>query len=263
MSTNCLALEGDIADRLAGMENLYIVMAILWSEPQRKRERSLRNALAFLNRNPKCRNISVQMICSEHAITHADRFYDIFYPYLDRLPQLFMHYKQPYSQEPNRDNTLAPEGYKNLIMGYFPQGIPVHPRILVEQMPTPQSCGIDCLAFPPCPATDIIIQSDGQIKPCYYRWSKWGLGNIRDTTLKEAWESERMEEIRYHWHRGDPENKLVCHDCIRIVVPRGDPVWWSIPGETPPALLNREQAMRAKGPLTSSEKYRKELECLK
>ena len=261
LSTNCLALEGDIADRLAGMENLYIILAVLWAESQYKREVSISNAIAFLDRNPLCRGIYVQMICSEHAIRFDKRMFRIFYPYLEKFPNLFLYYKQPYSQEPNHENIPFPEDYKNEVMGFFPHGIPKHPQINIDEMSTPQSCGIDCLAFPPSPTTDIIVQSDGQIKPCFYRWSKWGLGNIRDTTLKEAWESERMKEIRYHWHRGDPENVLACHDCIRIAKPRGDPVWWTIPGETPPALLNHEQAMRAKGPLTPSEKYRRELGC--
>jgi len=71
ISTNCLSLEGEIAGRLARMPNLLIILAVLWSEPKEKREQSIHNAVEYLNRSPINRNISLQMICSEHAVPHV------------------------------------------------------------------------------------------------------------------------------------------------------------------------------------------------
>lgn len=248
LSTNCLALEGELAKELSQMPNLFIVLAVLWAESQEKREKSLRNAVAFLNLNPKCRAISAQMVCSERAALFQERAYKVFSPYLEKLPALFLHFKIPFTQEPE----YPTEGYPAFTIPEIPN------RIQVDRLPTPQSCGADCLAFPPSPTTDMIVQSDGQIKPCFYRWPYWGLGNIRDATLREAWESERMKEIRDNWSKGDPDNKLACHDCIRMAIPKGKAVWFGPGGSgNPPARLSDEQKTRGRGEFTSSEKYKR------
>jgi len=248
ISTNCLSLENSLAHKLAHMDNLLIILAVLWSEPKERRERSIANAKAYLDLNPINRNIFLQMICSEHAVQYSSYMYEMFSPYLKQLPGLQLHYKQPYTQEAEHPN-----------FGYILDNIPKREdqRVQIDYMPTPQSCGPDCLAFAPNPSTDIIIQSDGQIKPCFKRWAHWNLGNVRNTKLAEAWMSERMKEIRSIWCRGDPDNKVACHDCIRMAVPRGDPVWWSAEGSgVPPSLLNQEQAMRSGDTIPSSERYR-------
>ena len=238
ISTNCLQLEGSIARELANMENLAIILAVLWSEPEKKRITSIVNAASFLQMNPHNRLIVLQMICSKNSIPWVSFMYNYFSPYLNKLPQLQLHIKQPYTQEPERPT-----------LGYIPEGIPESPRVQVDRMPTPQSCGPDCVAFSPNPSTDILIQSDGQIKPCFKRWPHWNLGNARNTSLREAWTSERFAEIRRIWSKGDPDNQLACHDCIRMAVPRGEPVWWG-PGGTnvPPSALNSDQSKRSNDP---------------
>jgi radical SAM protein with 4Fe4S-binding SPASM domain len=230
-----MLLEGNIAKEFAKMPNLLVIMAVLWSEPESRRERSIANAKAYLDLNPCNRNIFLQMICSGNAVQYSHRMYDIFSPYLDKLPNLQLHYKQPYTRDPGKP-----------ITGYIPRGVPIRKdnRIQIDHMPTPQSAGCnDCMVMAPNPVTDILVQADGQIKPCYYVWDGWGLGNIRDTTLTEAWNSDRMQELRYYWSIGDPENKTACYECIRMAKPPGV-VWWDTPGMKAPSALDDEQQDR-------------------
>jgi tetratricopeptide (TPR) repeat protein len=238
VSTNCFLLEGNIARELASMENLHIILAVLWSEPEKKRITSIMNASSYLQLNPRNRGIFLQLICSEHAVPWTSFMYHYFSPYLNKLPQLQLYFKQPYTQEPERPT-----------LGYIPAGIPEGPRVVVDRLPTPQSCGPDCMRLSPNPSTDILIQSDGQIKPCFKRWPHWNIGYAQTTSLRDAWTSERFAEIRSIWAKGDPDNQLACHDCIRMAVPRGEPVWWG-PGGTnvPPFVLNSDQLKRSNDP---------------
>jgi len=246
LSTNCLALEGEIADKIANKRNLNLILAVLWAEPKEKREKSLANAIAFLNKNPKCADISVQMICSEHSTPYAKFMYDTFSPYLDKLDQLKLFYKQPYVQEPEYP-----------YLGYIPEGVVESKRVCIDRMETPQACGSDCLAISPNPMSSILIQVDGEIKPCFYRpndplkkknaplayQNGWGMGHIKNTALKEYWNSEKLKQMRRIWAKGDPNNELPCHNCIRMVVPRGNPVWWMTTG-VPPKELDCHQALK-------------------
>lgn len=236
LSTNCLSLEGELANELAERTNLNLILAVLWSENEERRKKSIANAIAFLNKNPKCFEISVQMICSEHAVQYAKEMYDLFSPYLPKIPQLKMYYKQPYTQEQDSPT-----------LGYIPYGISETNRIFIDRMQTPQSCGPDCLAMPPNPLTSILVQVDGEIKPCFYRpndplkkknaplayQNGWGMGHIKDTTLKEYWNSEKLKQMRRIWAKGDPNNELPCYNCIRMAVPIGKPVWWNTTGIIP------------------------------
>jgi radical SAM protein with 4Fe4S-binding SPASM domain len=233
ISTNCMLLEGEIAMEFAKMPNLLVIMAVLWSEPKVRREKSIANAKAYLNLNPINRNIFLQMICSRHAVYYADEMYDMFSPYLDKLPKLQLHYKQPYTRDPG-----------NPIVGQIPCGIKLRDdnRIQVDKMPTPQSAGCnDCMVMAPNPVTDILVQADGQIKPCYYVWDGWNLGNIRDTTLSEAWNSGRMQQLRHYWRTGDPDNKTACYECIRMAKPAGRAWWEDLNCPTPTSLDNEQQ----------------------
>ena len=215
ISTNCLPLEGDLACRLSSMPNLLMILAVLWSEPEAKRLRSANNAEAYLKLNPCNRFISLQMICSEHSVPWARTMYYRYFPYLSTTPQLHFFYKQPYTQEVDRPT-----------MGYVPTGIPEGPRVVVDRLPTPQSCGPDCLRQAPNPATDMFIQSDGEIKPCFKRWPHWNIGNIKDMSLREAWACSRKQQILDIWQRRDPNSELACHDCIYMATPINGDAWW-------------------------------------
>jgi MoaA/NifB/PqqE/SkfB family radical SAM enzyme len=246
ISTNCLSLKGNIADRLAKMRNLNLILAVLWSEPEEKRKRSLENAIAFLDKNPECADLSIQMITSEHAVPFAKFMYDTFSPYLTKLDQLRLFYKQPYVQE-----------YEDPYLGYIPEGIVESSRVCIDRMATPQSCGNDCLAISPNPMSSILVQVDGEIKPCFYRpndplkkkyapeayQNGWGFGNIRDHTLMEFWNSKWLKDMRKIWATGDPDNKLPCYNCIRMAVPRGKPVWWKTTN-IPPKTLDGPQSLK-------------------
>jgi len=239
ISTNCLPLRGEIARELASMNNLTIILAVLWPEPEKKRLTSILNAVNYLKLNPVNRLVVVQMICSENSVPWAQFMYNYFSPFLAKVPQLQLHFKQPYTQEVERPT-----------LGYIPEDIPESVRVQVDRMPTPQSCGPDCVAFSPNPSTDILIQSDGQIKPCFKRSPDWGIGYAQSLSLDVAWRSNRFKEIRTIWSKGDPDNQLPCHDCIRMAVPRGKAVWWD--GENknlPPSALNDDQIQRSTDPV--------------
>ena len=227
LSTNCLALTGENSERLRKMSNLRIILATLWTSADKIREKSLENTIAYLESMPENKTISLQMVTSLKAEPFVETLHETFLKYADRLPQLRIYCKQPYTQEVE---------YPTL--GFIPK-LPEGKRIVVDHMNTPQSCGTDCLAVAPNPMTSMLIQTDGWIKPCFKRVTgNWGIGNIRDMTLKEAWNSERLAYIRSVWARGDPDNELDCHDCIRMAQPRN--MWWNTTN-IPPTKLDSNQ----------------------
>ena len=234
VSTNCLLLEGEIAEKLSKMKKLAIILSPPWDQDN-IRKRGVANALQYMEMNPENRLVVMQMITSRNSIPQSNYMFQSFSKYLVR-PNFQIHYKQPYTQILGKP-----------IDGYIPVIDPIPGKVFVDCMSTPQSCGNDCLAFPPNPATSILIQSDGQIKPCFYRWAGWKslFGNIRDTTLMQFWKSDELAEFRRTWCRGDPNAKYTCHDCIRMAYPRDD-VWYGPKGSgIPPTELNQEQRYRA------------------
>ena len=49
----------------------------------------------------------------------------------------------------------------------------------------------------PQPRQRLVVAWDGTIFPCCSNWNnEWPLGNIKDITLKEAWNNKRMQELR-------------------------------------------------------------------
>ena len=105
--------------------------------------------------------------------------------------------------------------------------------------------------------TSILIQSDGELKPCFYRpqgrnvknkeWENgWQMGNARDITLQEFWNADKLKAMRKIWAKGDPDNQLPCHDCIRMVAPPV-PVWWNTTG-IPPTALDKDQKVKGETP---------------
>jgi MoaA/NifB/PqqE/SkfB family radical SAM enzyme len=238
LSTNCLSLTGERAVKLSEMENMNLTLAILWDESDIKREMSICNATNFLEMNPKCKTINIQMVCSARSIPYTDFMHDHFRKYVYKIPGASLFYKQGYTQEP-----------ENPIITYIPTNINCEPGVVVDTMPTPQSCGGDCLAIAPNPMTSILIQVDGQIKPCFVRPEDplkkgmfpsefdngWNTGNITSMTLQEYWNSNKLKYIRKIWATGDPEGKLPCYNCIRMISPI-EGMWRNTTGIVPTEL---------------------------
>jgi hypothetical protein len=228
------------------MDNMNITLAVLWAESDIKRTKSITNAINFLKLHPKCKSIQLQMICSKRSIPFAREMYSLFSHFTNELPQMKLFYKQPYTQEVD-----------DPILGYIPTGIIESSHVVIDKMPTPQSCGMDCLAISPNPMTSIIVQCDGEIKPCFYRpndpsrkdkvpascLTGWNMGNIKNMSLQEFWRSDKLKQMKKIWATGDPDRKLPCHHCIRMVTPRGDPVWFNTTN-VPPCELDVHQAKK-------------------
>jgi radical SAM protein with 4Fe4S-binding SPASM domain len=232
LSTNCLSLTGEKAERLRRMENLRMILAVLWTSDVGKRELSCCNAIEYLESDPKNKSISLQMVTERAAEAYAVPMYKLGKSYFKKVPQLKLMYKQPYTQEKEYPT-----------YGFIPD-VPEGKRVTVDRMLTPQSCGTDCLAIAPNPMTSLLIQSDGEIKPCFKRVDgTWGLGNIRCVSLKEAWHSYRLAEIRSHWYHGDPDNIQACHDCIRMAEPK-EGMWYQFNCH-PPTKLDANQKKKA------------------
>ena len=69
----------------------------------------------------------------------------------------------------------------------------------------------------PCPSPwdQLIVNAQGEILPCCcdYEGTSLSLGNLRDMTLREAWEGETMRRLRQmHVERRFAELPL-CNDC--------------------------------------------------
>ena len=52
ISTNCIPLEGPLARSLADMKNLTIILAVAWSDPEKRMLTSLLHASSYLQMNP-------------------------------------------------------------------------------------------------------------------------------------------------------------------------------------------------------------------
>ena len=65
------------------------------------------------------------------------------------------------------------------------------------------------------PFKQMVIDSDGDILPCCKMFGKkLVLGNIKDNTLEEAWNSEKMKELHLIHSNGEWINSEICRNCI-------------------------------------------------
>jgi radical SAM protein with 4Fe4S-binding SPASM domain len=210
LSTNGLALTKEKAEKLAKMRNLVMILGIAWCEPEPRLKKCIDNAVAFLKMDPICRFIPVQMVCSEHSVQHARRMFDIFSPFLDRVPTMQLKYFPPLTRG---DYNYIPGSEK----GYVPEGIPCSDRVTVETGPSPfHNC--DVCRIPGAagaPPNTLVIKATGDIRMCNQRGLQASLGNAKDITLRQAWKSKRRQEIIKAWEAGDPENEIGCYNCIK------------------------------------------------
>ena len=208
LSTNGLALTHEKAEKLARMKNLVMILGIAWCEPESRLEKMISNAKYFLDQDPVCRCIPLQMVCSEHSVQHARRMYDTFSPYLDRVPTLELKYFPPLTRG---ELGYVPGSEK----GYEPENIPCSDRVKIESGPTPRhDCDVctipDAAGAPP---NNLVIKATGDIRLCNQRGLRKSLGNVRDTTLRQAWNSDLRQHIISVWEKGDPDNEIGCYNC--------------------------------------------------
>jgi len=62
---------------------------------------------------------------------------------------------------------------------------------------------------------ELVVHSDGSVSPCAADWQKdrQNLGNIKDCTLKEIWESEARREILMSFLKGSQNPYVACREC--------------------------------------------------
>ena len=95
LSTNCLSLMGDKAEQLAGMTNLRMILAVLWTSEEKLYERSLFNAIDYLSSHPKNKSISLQMVTEVTAQGRDQLMYALGESFFKECPNLKLMYKQP------------------------------------------------------------------------------------------------------------------------------------------------------------------------
>jgi len=69
----------------------------------------------------------------------------------------------------------------------------------------------------PCsfPNKQLVVDSSGDILPCCKLWGKeLVVGNIKDMTLKEAWKSEKMQNLRKAHAENNWEMISACRNCL-------------------------------------------------
>lgn len=66
------------------------------------------------------------------------------------------------------------------------------------------------------PFKQLVVANDGSILPCCKLYGrKLSLGNIADTTLKQAWDSPKMKNLREIHKSGEWRNHEICRACIQ------------------------------------------------
>ena len=79
----------------------------------------------------------------------------------------------------------------------------------------PEKTGFRC-SFP---SKQMVIDSSGQILPCCtFSGRSLPMGNIEQTTVKQAWDSVRMEELRDLHAEGKYAENSVCRHCVNSCV---------------------------------------------
>lgn len=192
LSTNCFNLNGTRAKELAEYKNLFMVLAVPWVEEPKFVNRCVENALNYLKSQPQNRGVHVQMVCAEGCERYYNRCLDTFMPFTGDFTKL--HFKQPRTW-PNSEP----------VKGFIRQAI--YPYMIVDTFETPVSLAKGC----DMPERFLMILADGTIVPCCVGMDDWGLGNIKDRTLEEAWTSLEMGVLRNKWRNAD--DSIPCGHC--------------------------------------------------
>lgn len=87
----------------------------------------------------------------------------------------------------------------------------------------------------PAPFYSLVVKANGDIVPCCVDWrNTLKLGNVNETTLKQAWNGDKMQELRLDHLRGERSHYVACADCTYI-----DTMPDNVDGLTPEAYAAR------------------------
>lgn len=196
LSTNCFNLSGSRAVMLAECKNLILVLAIPWVEDDAFVNKCVWNAMGYLAMHPDNQEVHVQMVCAEGAQKYYRRLVDTFLPEVVNSTNALIYLKQPRTWPNDTPN----KGFINLEFKDTP-------HVRIDDFETPVSLAKGCTM----PERFLMVLADGTCVPCCVGMDEWGLGNIKDRTLKEVWESVEMEAIRGKWRRAD--DSIPCGHC--------------------------------------------------
>ncbi len=63
----------------------------------------------------------------------------------------------------------------------------------------------------------IFLRHDGTMLPCFHihAWEAFSLGNLKEKTLLDAWNTGTMDHLRALHRNGDYHKNPICHNCVR------------------------------------------------
>jgi radical SAM protein with 4Fe4S-binding SPASM domain len=196
ISTNCFTLKSKLADELRTIEGLSIILAIPWVMHEKFVNICVDNALDYLTIPSKNKKIHIQMVCHENATAHYDRCVQTFLPYVERTANAYLHLKQPVTWPNDSPNK-----------GFIRSELFSHPKVISDTRATPLSIAKGCTM----PDRFLMVLADGTCVPCCVGMDNWGLGNAKDKTIREIWNSSEMATIRAKWLSSD--DSIPCGRC--------------------------------------------------
>lgn len=196
ISTNCFTLKGRLAEDIKEIESLSLILAVPWVMHDKFVDICVSNAMDYLCAPSKNKTVHVQMVCQDTAERYYERLVDTFLPLVERSPNAFLHLKQPVTWPNDTPNK-----------GFIRTELANHPKVIYDARETPLSIGKGCTM----PDRFLMVLADGTCVPCCVAMDNWGLGNANDHSLKEIWESQRMQDIRKMWR--DADDGIPCGRC--------------------------------------------------
>lgn len=199
LATNCTLLTGDVAKTLRRLKSFQLILSVHWVAGEKFALRSVEAIKEYIASKPVNRDIRIQMICDRRAIGDYDRFMTTFLPVVEGVENASIYLKQPCTFP---TDTRPAEGFVNLEHAY-------NKKVLMDRQRTPYSIGRGCTQ----PEYFLSILADGSVVPCCVGMEDWHLPSVRDNTLRQVWESERMSKIRDLWRAQD--DSIPCGHCLK------------------------------------------------
>lgn len=100
------------------------------------------------------------------------------------------------------------KGVVDLVVFQRMNEVPGHKTgLLMDLLGPPEYCSF--------PNKQLVVDSEGDILPCCKLEGKnLALGNIKETTLQQAWDSQLMRDLRHNHSKGDYAAFVPCRRCI-------------------------------------------------